>query len=90
VDASVDRTSVRVLLRDFVTSGLREKQQLVERIAGAVAANAEAVDGLYVATTPYVRLAKVADHEQTAPTAPEELFDGIDINAALAAGAVIG
>jgi tripeptide aminopeptidase len=38
VEASVDRTSVRVLLRDFVTSGLREKQQLVERIAGEVAA----------------------------------------------------
>jgi tripeptide aminopeptidase len=38
VEASVDRTSVRVLLRDFVTSGLREKQQLVERVAHDVAA----------------------------------------------------
>lgn len=38
MDASVDRTSVRVLLRDFVTSGLREKQQLVERLANDVAA----------------------------------------------------
>jgi tripeptide aminopeptidase len=38
VEASVDRTSVRVLLRDFVTSGLLEKQQLVERIANEVAA----------------------------------------------------
>ena len=38
VEASVDRTSVRVLLRDFVTSGLREKQRLVESIAGDVAA----------------------------------------------------
>ena len=38
MEASVDRTSVRVLLRDFVTSGLREKQQLVERIATEVAA----------------------------------------------------
>jgi len=37
-EASVDRTSVRVLLRDFVTSGLREKQQLVERVATDVAA----------------------------------------------------
>ena len=37
VEASVDRTSVRVLLRDFVTSGLRDKQQLVERIATDVA-----------------------------------------------------
>jgi tripeptide aminopeptidase len=38
IEASVDRTSVRVLLRDFVTSGLLEKQRLVERIAGEVAA----------------------------------------------------
>lgn len=37
IDASVDRTSVRVLLRDFVTSGLLEKQRLVERIAREVA-----------------------------------------------------
>ena len=36
-EASVDRTSVRVLLRAFVTSGLRDKQQLVERIATDVA-----------------------------------------------------
>jgi tripeptide aminopeptidase len=38
VDASVERTSVRVLLRDFATSGLRDQQQLVERLAGEVAA----------------------------------------------------
>ena len=37
VEASVDRTSVRVLLRDFVTSGLLEKRQLVERLAHDVA-----------------------------------------------------
>ena len=33
VDASVDRTSVRVLLRNFATGGLHEQQQLVERLA---------------------------------------------------------
>ena len=38
MEASVDRTSVRVLLRDFVTGGLREKQALVERLAREVAA----------------------------------------------------
>jgi tripeptide aminopeptidase len=37
MEASVDRTSVRVLLRDFVTSALREQQQVVERIAAEVA-----------------------------------------------------
>jgi tripeptide aminopeptidase len=38
VDASVDRTSVRVLLRDFVTTKLRDQQALVEALARAVAA----------------------------------------------------
>jgi tripeptide aminopeptidase len=37
VEASVDRTSVRVLLRDFVTAALRDEQEIVERIATAVA-----------------------------------------------------
>jgi tripeptide aminopeptidase len=34
--ASVERTSVKVLLRDFTTEGLREQQALVERIAREV------------------------------------------------------
>ena len=33
VDAAVDRTSVRVLLRDFVTAGLADKAALIERLA---------------------------------------------------------
>jgi len=37
MDASVDRTTVRVLLRDFVTRRLREQQQLVEALAAEVA-----------------------------------------------------
>jgi tripeptide aminopeptidase len=37
MEASVDRTSVRVLLRDFVTSALREQQRIVEEIATQVA-----------------------------------------------------
>jgi tripeptide aminopeptidase len=36
-EASVDRTSVRVLLRDFTTSRLREQQRIVEALAAAVA-----------------------------------------------------
>jgi len=38
MEASVDRTSVRVLLRDFVTAALRDKQQIIEAIARDVAA----------------------------------------------------
>jgi tripeptide aminopeptidase len=39
VEASVDRTSVKVLLRDFTTEALREQQALVERIAREVVAS---------------------------------------------------
>jgi tripeptide aminopeptidase len=37
LEASVDRTSVRVLLRDHVTARLREQERLVRTLAGAVA-----------------------------------------------------
>jgi tripeptide aminopeptidase len=37
MEASVDRTSLRVLLRDFVTARLREQQQLIESLAHQVA-----------------------------------------------------
>ena len=40
VDASVERTSVKVLIRDFASSGLRQKETLVERIAREVVAGA--------------------------------------------------
>ncbi len=37
LQASVDRTSVKVLVRDFVTSALKDKEALVERLARDVA-----------------------------------------------------
>ncbi|MCU0612094.1 MAG: peptidase T [Candidatus Eisenbacteria bacterium] len=33
VEASVDKTSVRVLIRDFATPGLKEKEEFIERLA---------------------------------------------------------
>ena len=38
VNASVDRTLVRLLVRDFVTAGLKEKEAMVERLAREAAA----------------------------------------------------
>jgi tripeptide aminopeptidase len=38
MQASVERTSVRLLVRDFVTAGLAEKEAMVERLAREVAA----------------------------------------------------
>ncbi|CAN5499360.1 peptidase T [soil metagenome] len=45
VQASVDRTSVKVLLRDFTATGLREQQELVERLAHEVVASHPASPG---------------------------------------------
>jgi tripeptide aminopeptidase len=39
VDASVDRTAVKLLIRDFTSSGLKRKEALVERIAREVIAS---------------------------------------------------
>jgi tripeptide aminopeptidase len=36
IDAAVDRTSVRLLVRDFRTEGLKEKERLVEDLARAI------------------------------------------------------
>ena len=38
LEASVDRTSVKILVRDFVTSALKDKEALVNRLAEAAAA----------------------------------------------------
>jgi len=38
VQASVDRTSVRLLVRDFVTAGLKDKEAMVEALAHEAAA----------------------------------------------------
>ena len=44
VHASVDRTSVKVLVRDFVTAGLKDKEALVEQLAREVAARHRGTD----------------------------------------------
>ncbi len=38
VNASVERTSVRLLIRDFVTAGLKEKETMLESLAREVVA----------------------------------------------------
>jgi tripeptide aminopeptidase len=47
VEASVDRTSVRLLIRDFSTAGLEEKETFVEQLARAVV-GAHAGSGLEI------------------------------------------
>ena len=38
IQASVERTSVRLLVRDFVTAGLKDKEAMLERLAHEAAA----------------------------------------------------
>jgi len=38
VGAAVDRTSVKLIVRDFVTAGLKDKEQMIERLAQEAAA----------------------------------------------------
>jgi tripeptide aminopeptidase len=60
-EASVDRTTVRVLLRDFATGRLRDQQQLVERIAGeAAAATGARVE--FEVVEQYRNMREVLDH----------------------------
>jgi len=61
VEASVDRTTVRVLLRDFVTARLREQQVLVESLARAVAEETKATVEFEVKEQ-YRNMREVLDH----------------------------
>ena len=62
VDASVDQTSVRVLLRDFVTGGLADKAALVERLARQAVANEPRASVSFVVEQSYRNMREVLDH----------------------------
>ena len=64
VDASVDRTSVRLLVRDFVTAGLKEKEAFVERLAREVIAPLGSRAGLEIAVEEsYRNMREVLDRQ---------------------------
>ncbi|HEY2431867.1 MAG TPA: peptidase T [Vicinamibacterales bacterium] len=60
MEASVDRTSVRVLLRDHATARLRDQEALVRSLAGAVAAETGTQVGFDV-TEQYRNMREVLD-----------------------------
>ena len=60
IEASVDRTTVRVLLRDFTRPRLRDEQQLVERIAEQVAAETGGASSSR-STTQYRNMREILD-----------------------------
>jgi tripeptide aminopeptidase len=62
VDASVDRTAVKLLVRDFVTAGLKEKEAWLERLAReAIAGERGAAVSVEVQES-YRNMREVLDH----------------------------
>jgi tripeptide aminopeptidase len=62
VDAAVERTSVKLLVRDFITSGLKDLEQVVERTAAeAVSANPGSSVEIEVEES-YRNMKEVLDH----------------------------
>jgi tripeptide aminopeptidase len=62
VQASVERTSVRLLVRDFVTAGLKEKEALVERLAKEIAARHPGARVEFAIEESYRNMREVLDH----------------------------
>jgi len=60
--ASVERTSVKLLVRDFVTAGLKEKEALIERIAREVVASHPRARVEFAVEESYRNMREVLDH----------------------------
>ncbi|HKB12247.1 MAG TPA: peptidase T [Vicinamibacterales bacterium] len=74
VRAGVECTSVRLLLRDFVTSGLREKQRLVEDLAHQAAAGFPGARVEFAIEESYRNMREVLDlHPEIADYAREAI-----------------
>jgi tripeptide aminopeptidase len=61
MEASVDRTSVRILLRDHATAKLREQEALLRSLAAAVAAESRTEAAVEI-TEQYRNMREVLDH----------------------------
>jgi tripeptide aminopeptidase len=74
MQASVDQTSVKVLLRDFSTPGLREQQALVERLAREVAAPIQGTQVEFAVEESYRNMREVLEqHPQVVEHAREAM-----------------
>jgi tripeptide aminopeptidase len=62
VDASVDRTTVKLLVRDFVTAGLKEKEAWLEALAREVVANVPGASLSVTVHESYRNMREVLDH----------------------------
>jgi tripeptide aminopeptidase len=62
VQANVERTAVRLLVRDFVTAGLKEKEALVEQLANETAARYPGARIEITVEESYRNMREVLDH----------------------------
>jgi tripeptide aminopeptidase len=62
VDASVERTSVKLLVRDFVTAGLKEKEAWLERLAREMVAGTPGASVELHVEESYRNMREVLDH----------------------------
>lgn len=74
VQASVERTSVKLLVRDFVTAGLKEKEALVERLATETVARYPGARVEFTVEESYRNMREVLDrHPEIADNAREAI-----------------
>jgi tripeptide aminopeptidase len=62
IDASVDRTTVKLLVRDFVTAGLKEKEAWLERLANEAIAGVAGASVSVEVQESYRNMREVLDH----------------------------
>ncbi|HEV3485135.1 MAG TPA: peptidase T [Vicinamibacterales bacterium] len=81
MEASVDRTKVKLLIRDFVTSGLAEKEALLERLAREVVAGEPRASVEFTIEASYRNMREVLDaHPQVLAYAREAIRRaGLDV-----------
>jgi tripeptide aminopeptidase len=81
IDAAVDRTSVKLLVRDFRTEGLKEKETLVEDLARAVVARHPGARLEIAITESYRNMREVLDrHPDVVERAKEAIrLAGLDV-----------
>jgi tripeptide aminopeptidase len=81
VDAAVDRTSVRLLVRDFRTEGLQEKERLVDELARAIVARHPGARLEIAITESYRNMRDVLDrHPEVVERAKEAIrLTGLDV-----------
>jgi tripeptide aminopeptidase len=92
VNASVERTSVRLLVRDFATAALREKETMIERLAGEAAARFAGATVEVAVEEQYRNMREVLDRQPDIVAAAHEAVRraGLDVRTRMIRGGTDG